>query len=432
MQVSIESTGNLERKMTVRVPSERIDAEVQKRLRDLSKRVKLDGFRPGKVPFKLVQQRYGNSVYQDVVGEVVQSTLHEALAQEKLAPAGSPEIELPASQDSEELTYTATFEIYPEIELSPLGELDVSRPVAEVNDADVDAMIETLRKQRREWKPGDGAAQEGDQIVMDFKGTLNGEPFEGGEAVGYEVVLGEGRLINDFETQLMGVSAGDEKKIEVSFPSDYHAQDLAGKTAEFEIKIKEVNVPVLPEIDEEFVRSLGIDKGGIEVLREEVRKNMERELGNALKERVKSQVMDALFERNPIELPKSLVQREIQRMRSQVGEAMDSQARAALPDKLFEDQARKRAALGLIIAELVRSEKIKVDPHRLEETLRNLAEGYENPEQVIKYYQQNQDAMANIEALVLEDQVIDRILEKAKVKDETMSFDQVMNPAKKA
>ena len=430
MQVSIESTGGLERKMTVRVPVERIDTEVQKRLRTMSKRIKMDGFRPGKVPFKVVQQRYGSEVYQDVVGEVMQSSFREAVMQEKVSPAGSPQIELNSPQQEDGLEYVATFEVYPEIEFKPLSDLSVTRPIAEVMDADLDKMIETLRKQRRNWEPAGRAAEDGDQVVMDFKGLRDGVPFEGGTAEGHSLVLGEGRLIESFESQLKGLSAGDEKTLDVAFPEDYHAKDLAGQTVQFEVKIKEVNASKLPEVDEEFAKAFGVSEGGIEGLRAEVRGNMERELKQALKERLKTQVMDALYEANTIELPKALVQDEIGRMRSQVGEAMSAEARANLPDNLFEDQARRRVGLGLIIGELVRAENIELDAARVDETLQGLAAGYEEPEQVVRYYRSNREAMAGVEALVLEDQVVDHVAAQAQVVDEPQSFDQVMNPGK--
>lgn len=428
MQVSIESTGSLERKMTVRVPVERIDTEVQKRLRSMSKRIKMDGFRPGKVPLKLVQQRYGSEVYQDVVGEVMQSSFREAVLQEQLSPAGSPQIELNSLHEEGELEYVATFEIYPQIELKPLSELAFERLLAEVTDADVGRMIETLRKQRRSWEPVDRVAADGDQVVMDFHGSHDGKPFEGGSAQDYAVVLGEGRLIESFETQLKGLSAGDEKTLDVAFPEDYQAKDLAGQTVQFEVKVKQVNTSSLPEVDEEFAKAFGIGDGSLESLRTEVRANMERELKQALKERLKSNVMDALHKANEVELPTSLVKDEIKRMRAQVGEAMSAEARANLPDELFSEQAQRRVALGLIIGELVRAENIELDPTRVDETLDGLAAGYEEPDQVVRYYRGNRDAMASIEALVLEDQVVDHVVAEARITDKTQTFDEIMNP----
>ncbi|APZ43589.1 trigger factor [Acidihalobacter ferrooxydans] len=431
MQVSVESIGNLGRKMTVRVPTERISEEVQKRLRGLSKRIKMDGFRPGKVPFKLIEQRYGAGVYQDVVGEMMQTSFREAVTQEQLSPAGSPQIELGPQEQEGELAYVATFEVYPQVALNSLAELSFTRPVADVTAADVDRMLETLRKQRRTWETVDRAAAEGDQIVIDFKGLRDGVAFEGGQAEDHAVVLGEGRLIESFESQLYGLSAGDEKTLDVVFPTDYQAEDLAGQTVQFEIKVKQVNASVLPVVDDEFASAFGVTEGGVEALRAEVRGNMERELQQAIKARVKTQVMDALAQHNPIELPKALVQDEIQRMRAQIGESMSEDARANLPDNLFEEQAQRRVSLGFIVGELVRNENIQLDPARVDVTLQGLADGYEEPEEVVRYYRSNREAMASIEALVLEDQVVDHVLSSATVQDEALSFDEIMNADKK-
>lgn len=430
MHVSVESAGNLERKMTVQLPAERIGDEVEKRLRALGRRVKVHGFRPGKVPFKVIKQRFGGEVYQEVVGELLQSSFREAALQEKLQPAGSPQIELTSGEQDGPLEYVATFEVYPELTLAPVADLKVTCPTAEVEESDVDKMIETLRKQRTEWLDVDRPAADGDRVTIDFKGFLGDEPFEGGEAQDHAVVLGQGRMIADFERQLAGVSAGDEKSLDVVFPEDYHAKDLAGKTTRFDIKVKSVAEARLPEIDQAFVSAFGIAGGDEGALRKEVRANMERELRQALKERSKTRVMDALHDANEVPVPGVLVRAEIGRMREQVGEAMSAEARKGLPDNLFEEQARRRVALGLLIGELVRSQDIKLDPARVDETLEGLAAGYEQPEQVVRYYRSNREAMAGIEALVLEDQVVDWVVEHATVEREAMTFDQVMHPEK--
>ncbi|AOU99576.1 trigger factor [Acidihalobacter yilgarnensis] len=430
MHVSVESAGSLERKMTVQLPAERIGEEVEKRLRALGRRVKVHGFRPGKVPFKVVKQRFGGEVYQEVVGELLQSSFREAAMQEKLQPAGSPQIELTSGEMGGVLEYVATFEIYPELSLAPVDGLQITCPTAEVQESDVDAMIETLRKQRTDWLAIDRPAAEGDRVVIDFKGFLGDEPFEGGEAKDHAVVLGQGRMIADFERQLVGASVGEEKSLDVGFPEDYHAKDLAGKAARFDIVVKSVSEPRLPEIDEAFVSAFGVASGGEEALRKEVRANMERELQQAIKERAKTRVMDALHAANEVPVPGVLVQAEIRRMRDQVGEAMSSEARQGLPDNLFEEQARRRVALGLLIGELVRSHEISLDVGRVDVTLEGLAAGYEEPEQVVRYYRSNREAMAGIEALVLEDQVVDWVIEHASVEQVAMTFDQVMHPEK--
>ena len=428
MRVSLETIGDLERKMTVRLPSGSIDQEVGKRLRSMSKRIKIDGFRPGKVPFKLIQQRFGTSVYQDVVGDLVQSSLQDAIQREQVTPAGTPEIELIPDQAEGAIEYTAVFEVYPEIELAPLEVLQIIRFIAEVADTDVDQMIETLRKQNRSWEPANRSATDGDQIILDYRGLRNDKPFPGGTAENQAIILGEGHLIGSLESQLHGSLAGDERTLDVTFPEDYPAKDLAGQTAQFEIQVKKVNAPVLPTVDEAFAALFGIESGEVEALREEVRRNMVRELKAALKEQTKTHVMDALCAANEITAPKSLVKAEIRRMREQVGEAMSTEARKNLPDDLFQEQAARRINLGLLIAELVHNEKISLDSGRVDETLRILAEGYEEPEQVIQYYRSNNETIKGIEALVLEDQVVDRILEKAQVEDENQTFNQIMNP----
>lgn len=428
MHVSVESAGNLERKMTVQLPADRIGAEVEKRLRTLGRKVKMHGFRPGKVPFKLVQQRFGGEVYQEVVGELLQSSFREAALQENLQPAGSPQIELTTGGKEGDLEYVATFEVYPELTLSPLDELKVVCPTGEVEETDIDKMIETLRKQRTDWKDVDRPAGENDQVIIDFKGYLDGETFEGGEAQGQAVILGQGRMLPDFEHQLFGMSAGDEKSIEVTFPEDYHSKEMAGKSVHFDVVVNSVSESSLPEIDEAFVSSFGIEGGDVGKLREAVRANMERELRQAIKDRVKTRVMDALYEANEVPVPSVLVTAEIKRLRQQVGDSMSREARDNLPDLLFEDQAKRRVALGLLVGELARSLEIKLDANRVEETLEDLAAGYEQPEQVVRYYRSNREAMAGIEGLVLEDQIVDKVLEKASVERMTMSFDQVMHP----
>ncbi|AOV17351.1 trigger factor [Acidihalobacter aeolianus] len=428
MHVSVESAGSLERKMTVQLPAERIGEEVDKRLRALSRRVKVHGFRPGKVPFKVVKQRFGGEVYQEVVGDLLQSSFREAAMQEKLQPAGSPQIELTSGGDNDGLEYVATFEIYPDLTLAPLEELRVVSPSAEIEEQDIDDMIETLRRQKMEWEPVERVAAEGDRVVIDFKGYLADEPFAGGEATDQAIVLGQGRLIADFERQLVGLKAGDEKSLQVTFPDDYRATDLAGKEVRFDVSVKEVGEPRLPEINDEFVSAFGIASGGAEALRVEVRANMERELGQALKERTKTAVMDALYAANDVSVPNVLVRSEIGRMREQVGEAMSPQARQNLPDNLFEEQAQRRVALGLLIGELVKTSGIQLDPLRVDAALEGLAAGYEQPDQVVRYYRSNREAMAGVEALVLEDQVVDWVLERATVERETFTFDQIMHP----
>ncbi|MGD8498433.1 MAG: trigger factor [Chromatiales bacterium] len=428
MQVSVESTGELERKLTIEVPSERIDGEVEKRLRSMAGQVRISGFRPGKVPFKVVKQRYGKGVYQEVLGDVLQRSFAEAVTQEQLHPAGSPQIEAKAAEPGKALEYVATFEIYPEFEVATVDDLEISKPVAEVSDADVDKMLETLRNQRKAWETVDRAAGDGDRLVIDFEGSLDGEPFEGGKGEGVPVVLGEGRLIADFEGQLAGLTAGESKTMDVNFPEDYPTESLAGKVAQFQVTAQEVAEARLPDLDESFAEAFGVTEGGVEALRREVRANLERELEQAVKNRIKTQVMDGLHARNAFEVPKALIGEEIARLRQQAMSSMGQQDAGRFPDSLFEQEAQRRVALGLVIAEMVKRHEIKLDADRLNEALQQMASTYEDPQQVVDYYRRNQQAMASLEAIVLEDQVVEWVVEHAKVSEQAMSFDELMNP----
>ena len=432
MQVSVESTSALERKMTVEVPAERIDREVDQRLKSMAGRVRIDGFRPGKVPFKVVKQRMGKDVFNEVVGQVLQQSFHEAVVQEKLRPAGTPEIESMDAEPGNALTYVAKFEVYPEFEVAPVDKIEISRPVASVGDADIDNMIDNLRKQRQTFVAADRASQESDRITMDYEGFLDGEAFEGGKATGAQVELGKGRLIEDFEKQLSGLKAGDEKTLDVTFPDEYHAEHLQGKKTQFKIKVTEVAEPRLPEIDDEFFKLFGVTEGGEKAFRDEVRKNMERELQGAILGRVKQQAMDGLFEANDVPVPAALVSEEIERMRQQTASQMGGASAGMFPDELFEAEARKRVSLGLIIGEIVRKNELKLDRDKVDAKIKEFASTYEDPEQVEQFYRNNPQAMSSVEAMVLEEQVVDWVLENAKVKEEKSDFQSLMNSPKGA
>jgi trigger factor len=376
----------------------------------------------------VVKQRYGKGVYQEVLGDVLQRSFAEAVTQEQLHPAGSPQIEAKAAEPGKALEYVATFEIYPEFEVATVDDLEISKPVAEVSDADVDKMLETLRNQRKAWETVDRAAGDGDRLVIDFEGSLDGEPFEGGKGEGVPVVLGEGRLIADFEGQLAGLTAGESKTMDVNFPEDYPTESLAGKVAQFQVTAQEVAEARLPDLDESFAEAFGVTEGGVEALRREVRANLERELEQAVKNRIKTQVMDGLHARNAFEVPKALIGEEIARLRQQAMSSMGQQDAGQFPDSLFEQEAQRRVALGLIIAEMVKRHEIKLDADRLNEALQQMASTYEDPQQVVDYYRRNQQAMASLEAIVLEDQVVEWVVEHAKVSEQAMSFDELMNP----
>ncbi|MFP4682203.1 MAG: trigger factor [Ectothiorhodospira sp.] len=428
MQVSVESLSNLERRMTVQVPAERIQDEVDRRLMSLTKRVRIDGFRPGKVPFKVVRKRYGEGVYQEVMSEVLQSSYQEALSQEQIVPAGAPEIEPRSMEAGQALEYVATFEVFPEVEPADLSGVTVHRPQVEVSDADVDRVVESLRSQRREWDDVERAAAEGDQVVIDFEGTIDGEPFEGNQGEDMPIELGSGRMIQGFEEQLVGVQPGEEKTLRVTFPEDYPAEHLAGRDVEFAVRVKHVREGRLPELDDAFAQAFGIEDGGVEKLREEVRDNLKLQMTQAVKARMKDRVMDVLMEHHPIEVPEALVKEEIDRLREQAQGRPGAAQEDGGPDEAYRDEARRRVILGLVIREIVRRQEIQVDPDRVQEELETMASSYQDPQQVISYYRSNKQAMNTLEAMVLEQQVVDWVLTQCQVADEPMSFEALMNP----
>jgi len=431
MQVSVESTGALDRRMTVQFPPDRVDSEVEKRLRALTRRVRIDGFRPGKVPLKIVQQRYGAGVYQEVLGEVLQESYREAIEQEGLVPAGGPSIEPKMMEPGKPIEYVASFQVFPEVAVADLSDVAIDRPVAEIDDADVEKVIESLRRQQRGWAEVQRPAAENDRVTLDFTGTLNGEPFDGGQAEGFAVEVGAGRLLKEFESQLVGLEPGAEKTIDVTFPEDYPAENLKGQTVQFALKVHKVEEPRLPEVDADFARTFGIPDGDVEKLRAEVRANMTRELAQNIKGRVKKQVMDALVEKHDFELPASLVKGEVDRLRAETEERFGGASKAQpLPDSLFEEEAKRRVRLGLVVRAILKAEKVELDRKRLDAELEILAQTYEQPDEVKRHYRSHPQAMAGLESLVLEDQVVDWVLEKAQVTDKPSSFDALMNPNK--
>ncbi len=434
MQVTEESVNGLERTIKIQVPSEDIDTAVQKKLQSLQKDVRINGFRPGKVPLQVVRKRYGGQVRQEVLGDVINESYHNALTQEKYRPAGMPSIEPVKNEDenAEEFAYTATFEVYPEIELASLQGSSVVKTECSVGDSDLDEMIETLREQRKVWNEVDRPAADGDQVVMDFVGSIDGEEFAGGAAKEAPLVLGSNSMIPGFEEQLVGASKGDDKTITVNFPDDYRATDLAGKEAKFEITVQAVKLSELPEVNDEFAKEFGVEEGGVDALRADIRKNMERELKQALENRDKQAVMDLLLEKNEFPVPKSLIKEEIERLRKQLTEQMQAPEGSApeLGDELFESDAERRVKLGLLVAEIIRKNEFKPDPDKVRTTIESMASSYEDPKQVVDYYYSNQEYMQNIEGLVLEQQVTDWAMEQATVESQAASFKEVMNPDK--
>jgi trigger factor len=434
MQVSVESTGNLERRMTVQVPEERVNAEIQQRLERLARTTKVKGFRPGKVPFKVVQQQYGAQVRQEVIGDVVQATWYEAVVQQKLRPAGHPTIEPKSVEQGKGLEYVAVFEVLPEISLASLGGVKLDKVVGSVSDADVDRIIDNLRKQRAEWVAVERAAVTGDRVVMDFKGTIDGQEFKGNEGKNVPVVLGSGSMIPGFEEGIVGIKAGEERVIDVTFPDNYGYKEIAGKAAKFAAKASAVEEPHLPELNDDFAKAFGLPEGTMETLRAEVRKNMERELAQAVATANKQAVMDKLFEINTVEVPQALVANEAQVLMDQMRQNMHvpKGKNLDMDASLFEPQAKRRVALGLILSELIKANDLKAAPEQVRARVESLAASYERPEEVVNWYYSDKGRLAEVESLALEDQVVEWVLGQADTQLKERSFDEVMNPGKTA
>jgi trigger factor len=428
MQVSVETTGALERRMEVQVPAERIEKAVDERLQKLSRTVRLKGFRPGKVPVKVVRQQFGQQVRQEVLGDVMQSSFNEAVVQEKLVPAAGPRIEPINLEQGGDLKYRAVFEVLPQIKLAAIENIEVTKPTAEVTSADVDAMIQNLREQRPTYTAVEREAQDTDRVAVDFVGTLNGQPFEGGQGENVSIILGAGRMLADFEKGVRGAKAGEHKTVDVTFPANYGAPNLAGQTAQFQITIKSVEERKLPELDDEFCKSYGVESGGLDRLREEVEDNMRRELGDAIRGRLKKQIMDALLAANPLDLPKSLVDAQVRELQIDAGRRMGAQDASQLPPaEGFIEQARRRVALSLLINEVIKSGDIKIDAAKVQTRFEELAMQFPDPNQALQTYRANPQIQRQIEASVLEDQVVDWVLERAKTGEQLSSFKELMN-----
>ncbi|BAO43656.1 trigger factor [Thiolapillus brandeum] len=430
MQVSVESGEGLVKRLLVNLPADKVNELVDAKLKEAARTVRMDGFRPGKVPLRVVKQRYGEQVRQDAYGELIQSSFYEAATQENLRPVGEPSIELREDDADGGLAYTASFEVMPELALSDLSSLEIKRPVTEVTDADVDRMIEKLREQRTEWIDVDRGAQDGDRVTMDFTGIMDGEAFEGGSAEDIPLVLGSGTMIPGFEDGLVGVKAGDRKTLELKFPEDYRVENLAGKDVSFEVEVKAVAEPKLPEVDEAFIKALGVEEGTEEALRKEIRENMDREVRQKVKTRTKEAVMDALLAANEFDVPGAIVSQEAEALKKQTQQDMaqaGQQSSLDLPASVFEPQAERRVKLGLMVNELIRANEIDVDQARVDEAIAEQAATFEDPQEIINWYQENPQARSSVENVVMEDQVVDLILEKAKVEDETLSFDELLN-----
>ena len=430
MQVSVESTSALERRMTVGVPAERIETEVTKRLQQTARRAKVPGFRPGKVPMNVIRQRYEDSARQEALGDLIQATFYEAIVEQKLNPAGAPSVEPKAFEKGQDLEYVATFEVFPEIKLAGFDGIAIERLQAEVSDADLDNMLDILRKQNTRFEAVERAAENGDQLNIDFVGKIDGEVFAGGSAKGTPLVLGSGRMIPGFEEALVGVKAGEERVINPTFPADYQNLDLAGKAAEFTVTVNSVSAPQLPELNDEFFALFGIKEGGLEGFRAEVRKNMERELRQAIKSKVKNQVMEGLLAANPVEVPNALIGNEVNRLRVQAVQQFGGNIKPEqLPAEMFEEQAKRRVVLGLIVAEVVKQSELKADEARVRELIEEMASAYQEPQQVVAWYYKNDQQLNEVRSVVLEEQVVDTVLQKAKVTDKAVSYEEAVKPA---
>ncbi|WP_448566258.1 trigger factor [Thalassotalea ganghwensis] len=435
MQVSLETTKGLERRLTISVPAEKVDVEVKNRLRQIGKTQRINGFRPGKVPPSVLQKRYGKSVRQEIAGEVMQRNFVEAIMAEKITPAGRPQFVAKSNEDGKDLEFEATFEVYPEVELSGLDKIKVERLVAEVTDKDLDEMFVTLQNQHKTWKENKRKTKKGDKLTINFVGRVDGEEFEGGKAENFELELGAGRMIPGFEKEITGMKSGEEKTINVTFPEDYHAENLKGKDAEFDITVLKTEGPVLPEVDEEFAKLFGVNEGGVDALREEVRKNMTRELNQAIKAKVKEQVIEGLLEANDIEIPSALIAQEIQALRQQAMQRfqgqMDPKNLPQLPDDMFAEQAKRRVKVGLLLGEVIKTNELKVDDNKVNELIETAASAYEDPQEVIEYYKSNKELNQQMQNVALEEQAVDKLVESAKVKDKKASFKEIMNPEAK-
>ena len=429
MQVSLETGEGLERKLTIQVPAETVNSEVENRLKSMTSRVKIDGFRPGKVPLKVVKQQYGTQVHQEVIGEVMQNTFRDAVVQQDLKLAGSPSIEPKNMTAGEALEYVATFEVYPEVEVADCSALEIERSTAEIADDDIDKMIETLRKQRTTYETVERAAQNDDQLTISFAGTIDGEEFEGGSADDVPLVLGSSSMIPGFEEQLIGKSAGDEVKVEVSFPDDYHVENLKGKAAVFATKVSAVAEANMPEVDDDFATGFGVAEGGIEQLRKDIRENMERELTNKLHASLKTNVMDALLKANDVQVPKALIDDECGNLQQQMTQSGNLQGGMTLPKELFEVEAKRRVGLGLLIGELVKVSGVTVDQDKVTAKINDVAATYEDPQEVINHYNNNPQLKSGIESMVLEEMVVDWVVDQAKVTDVKSNFEELMKPA---
>ncbi|PIE83707.1 MAG: trigger factor [Candidatus Contendobacter odensis] len=431
MQVSVETLNNLERRVTVQVPAEKVAKEIQDRLLTLARRAKVDGFRPGKAPLKIIRQMYGNQVHYETITELMEHSLRDALTQENLNPLGGPKIEPKTTEEGQDLEYTATFEVMPEFELTGFDTIKVERLVAEITEQDIDEMIENLRQQKASWHKIQQPAGNNNQVHLDFEGKIDGQSFENGSAKNIAIVLGEGRMIEGFEDHLIGARAGDNLEFDVTFPDDYPDKNLATQTAHYHVKLHAVEEKHLPEVNDAFCESFDVKEGGLDGLRSLLRENMERELTDGIKADIKRQVMQSLLAANDIPIPQTLIAQEVEQLAQQMRfPATDNDQTRQLKAQLFEPKAKQRVALGLLISQLAKTQEIKADENRVQERINLIASTYQDPGEVLHWYAQTPQALDHVRALVLEEQVVEWLLGQAQVTEKPSTFSEVMAPEK--
>ncbi len=433
MAVTVETLEKLERRITLTLAADTINNEVQSRLKRLSRTVKADGFRPGKVPMSVVAQRYGYSVQYEVMNDKVGQAFQEAATEAKVRVAGAPRITEKDGAPEGQITFDATFEVYPEVKIGDLATAEIEKITTEVSEAAIDKTIDILRKQRRTFaqRPAAEGAQEGDRITIDFEGKIDGVPFEGGRAENFQFMIGEGQMLETFDKAVRGMKAGESKTFPLAFPADYHGKDVAGKEADFLVTVKKIEAQNLPEVNEAFAKSLGIKDGTVEGLRADVKKNLEREVKFRVLARNKGAVMDALVKVSELDVPNALVQQETERM---IGDAradlkkrgIKDAENAPIPAEIFQPQAEKRVRLGLVVAELVRSNNLNAKPEQLQAHIEEMAQSYEKPAEVVRWYLGDRQRMAEVEAVVIENNVADFVLGRAKVTEKAVPFDELM------
>ncbi|MCA1928582.1 trigger factor [Rheinheimera sp.] len=432
MQVSVETTQGLERRLTITVPAAAISTEVEKELRNIAKNRRVDGFRPGKAPVAMIKKMFGLSVLQDVASRQMQNHFYQAIIANKLTPAGAPTFAPGQLAEGKDLEFAATFEVYPEVQLNALDKIEVTKPVVEITADDLETMLGTLRKQHATWAKTDAAAASGDRVVIDFVGSIDGEEFEGGKASDFTLELGQGRMIPGFEDGIIGKKAGEEVTVDVTFPAEYHAENLKGKAAKFAVTVKAVEAQQLPEVNDEFAKLFGLADATVDALKVEVKKNMERELNNSIKARVKDQVIKGLLATHEVEVPQALIDSEIDVLRRQAlqrfGNNLDPKQLPELPAALFTEQAKDRVKVGLLLGEVIKANKLQVEDARVQSLIETVASAYEDPQEVVQYYNSNKELLQGMRNVALEEQAIDLVLTKAKVKEEKAKFDEIMNP----